>query len=306
MSVEKTHISVPVLLLKTKSTPADGYEEHFNALDDGIYQPIFIPVLEHQFKKTVLKEVQQLIETNAFSTSPSPKYGGLIFTSQRAVEAFAEIVQAIRTSSTVDLDTLLPSSLPLYVVGPATERGLKSLNLHCPILGQETGNGDALAQFILDDYSKRFPQPAKPALLFLVGEKRRDIIPKTLSTASMTVTELVIYETGEMASFRSEFTSVWQTHRERGVTTQWVVVFSPTGCRAMLESLGLIDADLGKANPLSLMSSAEKKQNMYIATIGPTTRDYLRAEFSLEPDVCAETPSPEGVGAAIAAFMTRL
>ena len=39
-----------------------------------------------------------------------------------------------------------------------------------------------------------------------------------------------------------------------------------------------------------------------IATIGPTTKEYIEQEFGFTPDVCAATPTPEGVREGIASF----
>lgn len=82
----------PILLLKTKSSPQDGYEEFFTANN---YDPIFVPVLEHRFHKQNLATVQELFNNGAFTSTPhnAKKYGGLIFTSQRAVEGFASMIE---------------------------------------------------------------------------------------------------------------------------------------------------------------------------------------------------------------------
>lgn len=100
----------PILLLKTKSSPHDGYEEYFSTND---YTPSFIPVLEHRFHTENLASVRQLFASGAFNTDTTPitnngngngngtqetsarskKYGGMIFTSQRAVEAFAKMIE---------------------------------------------------------------------------------------------------------------------------------------------------------------------------------------------------------------------
>ena len=100
----------PILLLKTKSAPHDGYEEYFST--NG-YHPQFIPVLEHRFHTENLATVRQLFASGAFNTDTTPiidngngtgtgaqapnasskKYGGMIFTSQRAVEAFAKMIE---------------------------------------------------------------------------------------------------------------------------------------------------------------------------------------------------------------------
>ena len=297
----------PILLLKTKSVPTDTYEELFLTYDNQGYAPVFVPVLEHRFKPDALNTVRQhilnrgLVPTlqNGLAT-----YGALIFTSQRAVEAFNEVVEDIRKERT-SVDDLLPESLPLYVVGPATARGLRALNLRCPILGEETGNGEALAGFILEHYNSLYPGIPNPPILFMVGDKRRDIIPRTLqseqlpSDRSARVDELVIYETGEMRSFKSNFTDIWQANAVSGRKCQWIVVFSPTGCQAMLESLGLLDVETGKAKKIA------SGRDVLILTIGPTTCDYLMNEFDFVPDVVAERPSPEGIAEGIRAFLKQ-
>jgi uroporphyrinogen-III synthase len=298
---------IPVILLKTKSTPTDGYEDYFAATENGHYTPSFAPVLEHQFRKQSLQEIANIYRQGDLGLSPKhdntpPKYGGIIFTSQRAVEAFTSVITTLRLFGATN--ALLPQDVPFYVVGPATARGLRALELDNPIVGEETGNGEALAAFILQHYNTLLQSqdalPTKPALLFLVGEQRRDIIPKTLESGHLdpsqriSVDEIVVYETTEMKSFKSDFAEKYLKGIIDGCPHQWVVVFSPTGCKAMLESLGLLDAETGKYK--------DKSRRPYIATIGPTTRDYLVNEFGFEPDVCAEKPSPEGVGAGFAAF----
>lgn len=295
----------PILLLKTKSTPHDGYEELFAAGER--FDPEFVPVLEHHFNEEALNKIEDLITSGAFRSQQSPSdgaaYGGLIFTSQRAVEAFTTITDRIRTKHSIEptLEHLLPRSIPLYVVGPATARGLRAIGLTCETVGEETGNGEALAAFVLDHYNSLVTQSGstKRPLLFLVGEQRRDIIPKTLqsavSSSRITVHEMTVYETGVMQSFALQFQKAVAPALVNN-TVQWVVVFSPTGCRAMLEGLKLLDARTGKAldRPAS--------NRTFIATIGPTTRDFLKREFSLEPDVCAAKPSPDGVADGIAKF----
>ena len=307
---------IPLLLLKTQSTPTDGYEEYFSTFDNGRYEPVFVPVLEHRFIEDSLAQVRARIISGGFTVKSNAglkKYGAIIFTSQRAVEAFVKVVDDIYMQFQLGLEELLPATTPLYVVGPATARGLRALNLQSPILGEESGNGDALAAFILEHYNSlyngSYPNGfAKPPLLFLVGEKRRDTIPKTLESAALPperrlkVDELVIYETGEMPSFKSHFSLIWEDNRKRQLERQWVVVFSPTGCEALLDSLDLLDTETGKAK-LHVDRCESKAKGTSIATIGPTTRDYLRNEFGFVPEVYATKPSPEGLGAAIKSFM---
>lgn len=296
----------PVLLLKTKSTPADGYEEYFLNLDGGRYQPIFVPVLEHRFTRGALQSIKDNITEKAFLPGAQSRYGGLIFTSQRAVEAFTKVIDDLRDDG-VAVEDFFPSSLPIYVVGPATAKALRALKLPCQIVGEETGNGEALAHYMLQHYHAGGEQTdhtgSKPGLLFLVGEQRRDIIPKTLTSASnpIDVEELTVYETGVMESFSHDFSELALPYFEQN-KKQWVIVFSPTGCKAMLQVLGMLDESTGK-----LKKDAQGlPRNTHIATIGPTTRDYLKNEFGFEPDVCAATPSAEGLGEGILAFEKSL
>lgn len=143
-----------------------------------------------------------------------------------------------------------------------------------------------------------------PPLLFLVGKTRSDIIPKTLMSFDLPkkeqiiVDEVEVYETGVMESFEDEFTRYLDATKDN--KRRWVVIFSPTGCEAALRALGWLDPVTKKA------THPEGCRRTYIASIGPTTRDYLINQFGYQPDVCAEKPSPEGVGDAIEAFMANL
>ncbi|KAI1264555.1 uroporphyrinogen-III synthase [Xylariaceae sp. FL1019] len=293
--------ATPVLLLKTKSSPTDAYEDLFSTPRKGSdFQPLFVPVLQHRFEEDGMNQVRAVLQTKRINQSLGADFGGLIFTSQRAVEAFAELVATCQ-----DNDQKWPhlQDVPIYSVGPATTRALKAVPQSPPlqIFGEHTGNGDALAKYILEHYGKWYQdRPTKPPLLFLVGEQRRDIIPKTLmsddlpSDERIEVVETVVYGTGEMESFPKDFAEILESTAAR--PTRWIVVFSPTGCDSMLRGLGLLDESNGQAK------NAAGSRSTYIATIGPTTRDYLKRTFDFEPDVCAEKPSPAGVLQAITDF----
>jgi uroporphyrinogen-III synthase len=315
----------PVYLLKTKSTPTDAYETHLSTIQDGHFKPLFVPVLEHMFRDDALRNLRRGAERFAFAggspevpeklrkatNNPAKKYGGVIFTSQRAVDAFRQVVARLEPAK---LDQYFDHQMPMYVVGPATANGVRDLGLPCPVVGEESGNGDALARFILE-HRKALSREVTHLegrtlpLLFLVGEQRRDIIPKTLQSDDLPaeertpVVELVVYETGEMATFEEDFTTLLAKASEAKVAEQWVVVFSPQGCEAMLMALGWLDEKTGKYSSARRELMADmKKTKTYVATIGPTTRDHLVEEFGFEPDVCAARPSPEGVAEGILGF----
>lgn len=127
----------PILLLKTKSTPRDGYDDFFST--NG-YTPSFIPVLEHRFHAENLASVRKLFASGAFTTDPAPppathetqqsngnekKYGGMIFTSQRAVEAFAEMIEENgRTWNYIHPPPIQPRNLKLQRYTPYPQSNL--------------------------------------------------------------------------------------------------------------------------------------------------------------------------------------
>lgn len=191
--------------------------------------------------------------------------------------------------------------MPIYSVGPATTRALRAVPQVPPlqVFGEHTGIGEKLAPFILEHYGEWYKdREVKPPLLFLVGEKRRDIIPKVLTAAGWRVDEVVIYGTGELKSFKEDFTRCLQNmpdHRRK-----WVVVFSPSGCDSMLSGMCALDELTGRARP------KPPNQTIFVATIGPTTRDHLIQQFGYEPEVCAEQPTPEGVWQGIFRFNKTL
>lgn len=80
----------PIFFLKTKSSPHDGYEEYFSA-PHRAFAPYFVPVLEHKYNEPNLRYVKELFTSGDITR----KYGGLIFTSQRAVEGFAGVIKDV-------------------------------------------------------------------------------------------------------------------------------------------------------------------------------------------------------------------
>ncbi|EXJ94648.1 hypothetical protein A1O1_03044 [Capronia coronata CBS 617.96] len=471
--------TIPVLLLKTRSQPHDAYEEYFSTTplnaaatlttaEEGVgvgeeewdrngtagrpvsfsFEPQFVPVLEHRPNRESLDVLKQALEEGSLGQ----KYGGMIFTSQRAVEAWAEVVKSTErqerssqqnilgedssgekqrqtqtqedrlqdtnrsriteTRTGVELGTGIGmtlngievdnttashthgyeraaqrarkaeyidddddnddhnnSSFPLYSVGPATSRALNTLinestrlttesspfaRLRPSVVGEHTGNGANLADYILSHYNeldqrsipttptmttdpgRESPSPLpKKGLLFLVGEQRRDIIPKTLMDVDgkldpqqrIAVDEVEVYRTGVMTSFQDDFSTRITSSRREGRHLVVVVVFSPQGCEAMLHALGFIDGanrltesavsrwdknvSAVTSTSTSISTSAatdyvldqHHSQTFVVVTIGPTTRDHLRDKFGFEADVCAAKPSPQGVGEGVEAFL---
>lgn len=398
--------AIPILLLKTKSQPVDTYEELLarpsDLADDKDdvnanrvsyrFEPIFVPVLEHSPVVPALSELEQKLENGQLNR----QYGGMIFTSQRAVEAWAEVLhraisrranqedtdaQSTRVSTNISQDPFSNledlTDFPLYVVGPATERILQALHdkyvsrgfesitlpftrLRTSIHGAETGNGANLAAFILEHYNQLhaehkfncFEAPRLPfipllgmssenygrkrldaddvrlrkrPLLFLVGETRRDIIPRTLQNQTdakrIEVEEVEVYRTEVINDFNQSFKDVMVKVTEEGRPgggLAIVVVFSPQGSEIMLKNIGYLDSEgrptseaqngsWSDRNTSALIDGNEShnKFQWIVVSIGPTTRDYLRDSFGIEPDVCAEKPNSESLRRGIEDFLQR-
>ncbi|SPO01331.1 related to uroporphyrinogen III synthase [Cephalotrichum gorgonifer] len=298
---------VPVLFLKTRSTPTDAYEDLFSQqpLEGQFLEPRFVPVLRHTFKDDGMSKVEAALREERINNTPEGSYGGMIFTSQRAVEAFAALVERGRDPTWPRL-----RDVPIYSVGPATTRALRATphGSRLQVFGEHTGTGEALAAFMLDHYREWYKDRATlPPLLFLVGEQRRDVIPRTLMDEKLPedrrirVDEVEVYGTGVMESFPVDLERALEELRTRPVL--WVIVFSPTGSEAMLKGTGFLD-EAGKVRAGDEGRPREGPQ-ILVATIGPTTRDWLNG-FGFTPHVCAERPSPEGVLSGIALYMKAL
>ena len=224
---------VPVLFLKTKSSPTDAYEDLFNAqpLAGRRLEPRFVPVLRHSFKDAEMARVERVLRARGVSSKPGASYGGMIFTSQRAVEAFSAIVGRGRGSDSQagslvnwlvtdvrdigDADAAWPhlQDVPIYSVGPATTRALRAIPQNPPlqVFGEDSGTGEVLSGFMLDHYKVWYnDRDTLPPLLFLTGETRRDVIPKRLMDPDLPagrrigVDEVEVYETGVMESFPAD------------------------------------------------------------------------------------------------------
>ncbi|KAI4164147.1 MAG: hypothetical protein LQ342_002111 [Letrouitia transgressa] len=331
---------IPIILLKTTSEEStDLYATHLlseSTVDDYNFQPQFIPVLEHKFNHDpILSVVESLGQSPDHPDQLDPTlfpYGGLIFTSQRAVDAFNSALFSLSLYSNQAGVNEVPSTvlrrlqslkIPLYAVGPATARALKEVQglllPFCTIEGGElAGSGNLLAPLILEHYnaihsstdfgtrSWTFNKEGnKKPLLFLAGEKHRDTIPVTLTSAPaeqrIVVEEAVVYSTTTSLNFPSLLFS--KLHATSSASIRWLVIFSPTAGGQLLSALGWLDEATNRI--YGSQHDCWKDRTTFITSIGPTTKEYMRKEFGFEVDVCATKPSPEGVSKGIKQFMQK-
>ena len=167
----------------------------------------------------------------------------------------------------------------MYTVGPATALALTKLQFST-IVGADTGNGGALANLLVQTFHRdqlncsngSAELPPRPPLLFLVGDQRRDIIPKRLAAENIPLEELVVYKTAVASTFDQELDRVLGDETDGDI--EWIVFFSPSGAQVALEKMKRL------------------KRKIKVATIGPTTEEYLRKEWNLVPDMVSAKPEP--------------
>ncbi|RKO84618.1 tetrapyrrole biosynthesis, uroporphyrinogen III synthase, partial [Blyttiomyces helicus] len=154
---------------------------------------------------------------------------------------------------------------PFYVVGPATAKAARRLNF-TPI-GESTGTADALASLIIASYPS-----TSPPLLFLAGDKRRDVLPTRLAEARVPFQELQSYETRPSSRFRADLEA--EVGGRAGV--DWVVFFSPSGVDVAVNALRELEG-WGKTR---------------VACIGPTS-ERRATEVGLRVEAVAAKPGPQ-------------
>ncbi|KAI4186621.1 MAG: hypothetical protein L6R41_003378 [Letrouitia leprolyta] len=327
---------IPILLLKN---PSNGHEDPYTIClasnppsPNLTYDPVYVPVLEHNFYTDPILNILDpfLKDGDIQLPTPSFPFGGLIFTSQRAVEAFASALSHISPTANANgldsriLERLGRLDIPFYAVGPATALSLevivKEYLPECWIRGgDDAGSADILADLILRDYNTSYnelrrreaEEPSaetkkkKKPLLFLTGAKHRDIIPVKLTSAApeqrIDVKELIVYASTESNSFASDISTALE--HTRAAPMQWIVIFSPMAGETLLRALSWLDegstAIHGPEHP------CWRDRKTHVVSIGPTTRDYMKMTFGFEVDVCAGKPSPEGVRLGIEGFLRR-
>ncbi|KAI7900072.1 uroporphyrinogen-III synthase, partial [Cokeromyces recurvatus] len=122
-------------------------------------------------------------------------------------------------------------------------------------------------------------------LLFLAGDKRRDIIPEALNQAKLPFREIQSYSTCVHPNL---------AHRMQGLDMRadWAVYFSPSGLKFILSTI-----DQQIKEKLFTVRNHPK-----IAVIGPTTSDYIINELSFHVNVVADKPNAEHLVNAIIAY----
>ncbi|XP_078586903.1 uroporphyrinogen-III synthase-like isoform X1 [Branchiostoma floridae x Branchiostoma japonicum] len=249
-----------ILLLREprEGKGTDPYEQEFVAA--GL-QVKSVEVLSFEFCN--LPELRSLV-------NKPEEFSGMVFTSQRSVEAVMRCLQEEEQS--LPEEWICKST---FVVGTATAAAARSLGLTPS--GEECGTATQLADLITQKFTSN-----RKALLFPCGFMRRETLPSALSAANIPLTELRVYQTTAHPDIDKRLQAYIA---EQGIP-EFLVFFSLSGVKFSQPALQKLAAsDLSKIK---------------IAAIGPTTAEAMTSA-GLSVACTAEKPNPQALLAAIQA-----
>ncbi|KAJ3090065.1 hypothetical protein HK102_004775 [Quaeritorhiza haematococci] len=260
------------ILFLREAQENDKYESIFR--EHG-YECSFVPVLE-----SVSCNVDLLCR---ILSTDHDHYRGLIATSRRAIltlsEALHEADHGMSPEHRSQFDALWTKK-PLYVVGEATAKAATELGF-MPV-GADSGIADVLGQKIISDYMGLPPEEGRRKLLFVAGDKRRDVLPNILTASGVPFTEVNGYETRPSSSFEHDLKHAFDSTEESH--PDWMVFFSPSGVDVVFD----------------VFQSRSWWGKVRCASIGPTTSDHLN-RLQINVDAQATKPNPVELLAAVAA-----
>ncbi|ETP45171.1 hypothetical protein F442_08385 [Phytophthora nicotianae P10297] len=204
------------------------------------------------------------------------RYCGIMITSPRSAIAVCNVVNALDAKLKKEVLEKLRAK-PVFSVGEATSRELQPLEVVCK--GDDAGSADLLSAYLHQDGVLPADCEEKP-MMFLCGDKRRDVLPDSFRSRGLPLEELVVYQTCAVQTV--EFPAECKV-------PDWIVFFSPSGLKVVKD--------------LDLPWGSIRK-----AAIGKTTAAALH-EHALateqpfwEADVIAPKPKPDSLANAIFAF----
>lgn len=241
-----------VWLLKS----SEGKDERYSdALGRAGFSAVVVPTLSFQWcNQGPLKDSLQRPQDHA----------GIIFTSQRAVEAVAEIYVKLAVSIHHQW-----SEKKIFVIGEATQMAVQNL-LKLSSIGQEAGNAQQLAPIIIRE-TKPFDKP----LLYPCGSMGRDELPKLLAQQDRDFRALTTYQTSPHPHLRQAIQKLIAVGQMPAVA----VFFSPSGVMFAMPVFKDLNVDT---------------TGVKIVAIGPTTNTALVEHKQPVWGVCP-SPSPDGL-----------
>nr|XP_045218198.1 uroporphyrinogen-III synthase isoform X8 [Macaca fascicularis] len=280
-----------VLLLKDAKEDDCGQDPYIREL--GLYglEATLIPVLSFEF-----------LSLPSFSEKLShpEDYGGLIFTSPRAVEA-AQLCLEKNNKTEVWERSLKEkwNAKSVYVVGNATASLVSKIGLDTE--GETCGNAEKLAEYICSRESSALP------LLFPCGNLKREILPKALKDKGIAMESVTVYQTIPHPGIQGNLNSYYS---QQGVPAS-ITFFSPSGLTYSLKHIQELSGD--NIDQIKTEGPRHSKQNCLqlellrkdctdaatmFAAIGPTTARALATQ-GLPVSCTAESPTPQALATGI-------
>ncbi|XP_048025886.1 uroporphyrinogen-III synthase [Megalobrama amblycephala] len=256
-----------VLLLKEPRDSENEADPYIKELASCGHTAALIPVLSFRFVS--LDDLSERL-------FQPERFGGLIFTSPRAVEAVKICLDSHTHKWGAVKDKWNAKSV--YVVGKATASLVEDLGLRP--LGEETGTADSLSLLILQRENREILP-----LFFPCGSIKREVLPTALRKNRVPLETLTVYQTSEHPDLQKNITDYFT---RQGVPAS-VAFFSPSGVTYCLDLVKRL--------------SGSQMEQIKFAAIGPTTADALRSH-GLTVTCCAEKPTAKHLAAAITRALT--
>ncbi|XP_070289364.1 uroporphyrinogen-III synthase isoform X1 [Myotis yumanensis] len=278
-----------VLLLKDAKEER-GQDPYVRELGLRGLEATLIPVLSFEFLS---------LPTFWEKLSRPEGYGGLIFTSPRAVEA-VELSLEQDGKSEVWRKSLREtwSAKPVYVVGNATASLVKKLGLEAE--GESSGNAEKLAECICSrtrdnansaqntrgwgsgwaEAGVSTGEPPALPLLFPCGALKGEVLPQMLKDKGIPMESIIVYRKIPHPGIQVNLDSYYS---KQGIPAS-IAFFSPSGLTYSLEHIREL--------------SGSSIEQIKFAAIGPTTARALAAQ-GLPVSCTAESPTPQALAAGI-------
>ncbi|XP_074856579.1 uroporphyrinogen-III synthase [Carettochelys insculpta] len=254
-----------ILLLKEPRERDSGPDPYIQELGLYGFEAALIPVLSFEFVS-----LQSFFE----KLSHPDCYGGLIFTSPRAVEA-AKLCLEESSRNEVWRTSLKEkwNTKSAYVVGNATSSLVEEIGLIPQ--GEKCGNAEKLARYICTRET-----PNSSPLLFPCGSLKREVLPTILKEKGISLEGLTVYQTAQHPNLQESLKNYFS---QQGIPAS-ITLFSPSGVRFCLPHIQKFSGNLFN--------------QIKFAAIGPTTAAALETE-GIPVSCTADNPTPQDLAAGL-------
>lgn len=254
-----------VILFKRKDDGSSGdrYEHQLKKHD---LIPHFVTTLSFEFCN---------LEKLAVHLKNSKDFSGIIFTSQRSIEAVHECLEAFQKDVRNTL-LLAWKNYKTFVVGLSTGEMCRKLFGFNDVVGEECGNAAALTA-VIENHVKIGAKP----LLFPCGDQKLSTIMKILPVSGININEITIYKTTSHPDLEYEINRI---SKLIDFNSSFLSFFSPSGVRYVSDILEKKGLD---------------KASIYCAAIGPTTAEAIKT-LGLNLYCTASKPNAECLSMVIA------